>query len=137
MTGYLFIYSGGAVVYRSKIQSLTALTSTKAEFIAAVTDAKTAKYIQSDLCKLGFMQTDLTPIYKDNIPTIIIVGSQKPTQQTRHIDICFFAIQDWIHKSKDSQIPGVMNLSGNLTKPPERVLHKHHARDIMGHYNVV
>ena len=39
-TGYAFTYSGGAIVYQSKTQSLTALSSTKAEFIAAVTAEK-------------------------------------------------------------------------------------------------
>ena len=74
----------------------------EAEFIAAVTAAKTAKYIRLVLCKLGFKQTNPTPIYKDNKPTIHIIASQNPTDQTnRHIDICFFAMQDWIHKLKD------------------------------------
>ena len=139
-TGYVFTYSGGAVVYQSKTQSLTALSSIKAEFIAAVTAAKTAKYIRSVLHKLRLWQTDPTPIYEDNKPTIDIVASQKPTEQTRHINICFFAIQDWIHKSRDivlSHIPGVINPSDDLTKPLGRVLHERHARYVMGHYNVV
>ena len=79
-TGYVFTYSGGAVVYRSKTQSLTALSSTEAEFIAAVTAAKTAKYIWSVLNELGFKQSDPTPIYEDNKPTIDIIASQKPTE---------------------------------------------------------
>ena len=86
-TGYVFTYSGAAVVYRSKTQSLTALSLTEAEFIAAVTAAKTAKYIRSVLTKLGFDQRDLPPIYEDNKPTIDIVASQKPTEQTSHIVI--------------------------------------------------
>ena len=97
------------------------------EFIAAVTATKTAKYIRSVLCILRSPQTDQTPIYEDNKPTIDIVASQKPTEWTRHIDICFFAIQDWIHKSKDItllHIPGVINPSDDLTKPLGRVLHK-------------
>ena len=61
-TGYVFTYSGGAMVYRSKTQSLTALGSTKTEFIAAITTAKTAKYMRSVLSKLGFLQTEPTPI---------------------------------------------------------------------------
>ena len=44
-TGCVFTCSGGAVVCRSKTQSLTALSSAEAEFIAAVTAAKTAKHI--------------------------------------------------------------------------------------------
>ena len=116
-----------------------ALSSTEVEFIAAVTTAKTAKYVRLVLCKLAFEKTEPTPIYEDNKPTIDIVALlQKPTEQTRHIDIQFFAIQDWIHKSKDillSHIPGVINPSNNLTKPLGRVLHKRHARYIMGYYN--
>ena len=81
-TGYVFTYSGGAVVYQSKTQSLTALSSTEAEFIAAVIAAKTAKYIRSVLSTFGFPQTSPTAIYEDNKPTINIVASQKPTEQT-------------------------------------------------------
>ena len=114
----MFTYSGGAVVYALKTQSLTTLNSTEAEFIAAVTAAKTSKYIRSVLCQLGFKQSDLILIYKDNKPTIHIIASQNPTEQTnRHIDICFFAMQDWIHKLKDivlSHIPGVINPSDKL-----------------------
>ena len=72
-TGYVFTYSGGAVVYPSKTQSWTALSSTKAKCIAAVTAAKTAKYIRLVLCKLGCAQTDLMPIYEDK-PTIDIAS---------------------------------------------------------------
>ena len=68
------------MVYRSKTQSLTALSSTEAEFIAAMTAAKTAKYIRSVLCELSFSQSKSTPIYKDNKPAIDIVASQKPTE---------------------------------------------------------
>ena len=32
-TGYLFTYCGGAIIYRSKTQSVNALSSTEAEFI--------------------------------------------------------------------------------------------------------
>jgi len=137
-TGYAFTYSGGAIVYRSKTQSLTALSSTEAEFIAAVTAAKTAKYIRSILADLGFEENGPTPIYEDNKPTIDIVAASKPTERTQHIDIRFFAIQDWVHKTKDIEllhIPGVINPSDDLTKPLGRVLHERHARYIMGHYN--
>ena len=74
-TGYVFRYSGGVVVYWSKTQLLTTLSSTEAEFIAAVTAAKTAKYIWLIPCKLGFLQAEPTPIYEDNKPTIDIVAS--------------------------------------------------------------
>ena len=136
-TGFVFTYSGGAIVYRSKAQSITALSSTEAELIAAVTAGKTARFIRSVLSELGFPQEDATPVYEDNKPTIDIVNSGKPTQRSRHIDIRFFAIQDWVQNGDISlkHISGVINPADDLTKPLGWVLHGRHARYMMGHMN--
>ena len=134
-TGYAFTFSGGAIVYRSKAQSIVALSSTEAELIAAVTAAKTARYIRSVMAELGFQQEGPTPIYEDNESAITIVNSRKPTERSRHIDIRFFAIQDWKARGDIElfHIPGVINPADDLTKPLGFVLHARHARYIMGH----
>ena len=136
-TGFAFTYSGGAIVYRSKAQSITALSSTEAELVAAVTAAKTARFVRAVLSELGFPQNEPTPIYEDNKPTIDIVNSKKPTQRSRHIDIRFFAIQDWLDNKDISMhhISGVINPADDLTKPLGWVLHSRHARYMMGHYH--
>ena len=66
-TGFAFMLAGGAVSYRSKTQSITATSSTEAEFLVAVTAAKHAKYLRAVLHELGFSQRAPTPIYEDNI----------------------------------------------------------------------
>ena len=112
-------------MYRSKTQSVTAISSTEAEFLAAVSCAKIALYLRSILFELGFLCKGPTPIYEDNASTIGIVNSTIPTKRARHIYIQYFAIQDWkewgcielIH------IPGKLNPSDDLTKPLGWVLH--------------
>ena len=86
-TGCVFTHSGGAVAHRFKTQSLTTLSSTEAEFIAAVTAAKTARHIRLVLTELGFKQNEPTPICEDNKPTADVIALQKLTERTRHIDI--------------------------------------------------
>ena len=66
---------------------LNAQSSTEAEFIAAVTAAKTAIYLRSVLNELGFQQDEPTPIYEDNASAIEIINAQKPTERSRHIEI--------------------------------------------------
>ena len=61
-TGYVLTFCGGAVLYRSKTQSLTALSSTEAEFIAAVDAAKAVLYVRSILKQMGFKQKGPTKI---------------------------------------------------------------------------
>ena len=48
-TGFVFTYCGGAIVYCSKTQYVTAISSTEAEFITAVSCAKIALYLRSIL----------------------------------------------------------------------------------------
>ena len=44
-TGLVFMFCGGAIAYKLKTQSLTAGSSTEAEFISAHTAAKIARYL--------------------------------------------------------------------------------------------
>ena len=60
------IFFGGAIIYQSKTQTLTAGSSTEAEFIAAVTAAKLTRYLRCILKQLGQEQTEPTDIYIDN-----------------------------------------------------------------------
>ena len=138
-TGFAFTYCDVAIVYRSKTQGVNALSSTEAEFIAAVTTAaKTARYLRSMLNKLGFPQLlKHTRIFKDNASTIKIGNARVPTECTRHIDIRFFAIQSWKEQGDvilRQFIPGIINPSDDLTKPLGWVLHSRHAPRLMDHY---
>ena len=135
-TGYAFPLSGGAISCRCKTQSITATSSTEAEFLAAVTAAKHAKYLRAIARELGFPQSEATPIWMDNESAVNMINARVPTERSRHIDIQHFAIQD----GKDAgdigmkHIPGIINPSDDLTKPLGWILHDRHARCIMGHY---
>ena len=135
-TGYAFVLCGGAVSYRTKMQSITATSSTEAEFLAAVLAAKHAKYLRAILNELGFVQLLPTPIYEDNMSAIKIINAKVPTERSRHIDIQHFAIQEWKERGDIvmCHIPGIINPADDLTKPLGWVLHARHARRIMGHF---
>jgi hypothetical protein len=61
----------------------------------AVSSGKVAKYLRSILSQLGFSQTGPTPICEDNRSTIKVVNADHYTKPSCHIDIQYFAIQDW------------------------------------------
>jgi hypothetical protein len=54
ISGYIFTLAGGTVAFKLKLQATTATSSTEAEFMAAVSAAKVAKYLGSVLHELGF-----------------------------------------------------------------------------------
>jgi ribonuclease HI len=134
-TGCAFILCGGAASYRCKTQSITATSSTEAEFLAAVTAAKHAKYLRAIMTQLGFPPRRPAVLHCDNQSAINMINARVPTERSRHIDIQHFAIQDWKESGAIIMqfIHGVINPSDDLTKPLGWVLHKRHARRIMGH----
>ena len=121
---------------QSKAQSMTALSSTKAELMAAVTAAKNIKCMRSMLDELGHPVEGPTPIYEDNQSAIKMINANEPTGRSGHIDMRFFAIQGWKDDGHTTMkhTPGVINPADDLTKPLGHVSHsRHDARCMMGH----
>ena len=136
ITGLVFMFGGGPLAYKSKIQSTVSTSSTEAEFLAAVHAAKIAKYLRSILLELGYPQLDPTTLFEDNAAAILMVNANRPTPRARHIDIQHFALQEW-KAAKEivlSHIPGVVNSADSLTKSLGSTLHHRHVRRLMGHY---
>ena len=68
----------------------------------------------------------------------MINNNTSPTENCRHVDICYWALQDWVQEDKSfimRHCAGVLNVSDDLTKPLGYVLHARHCRRLMGHYN--
>ena len=113
-----FTYCGGAIIYQSKTQTLTAGSSTEVEFIDAVTAAKLTQYLWCVLKQLGEEQTELTDIYiDDNLSASKIINDNcYPNERTCHMDLRIFSIQDW-REAGDiimKHIPGVINPLDNM-----------------------
>ena len=90
ITGLVFMFCGGPLAYKSKIQSTVSTSSTEAEFLAAVHAAKIAKYLRSILSELGYPQIGPTTLFEDNAAAILMVHANRPTPRARHIDIQHF-----------------------------------------------
>ena len=83
-SGYLFTICGGVISWASKKQSVVALSSTEAEYIAASLASQEAVWLRSLLGDINFVQKEPTVIKEDNQGTIAL--SRKPrTKQTENI----------------------------------------------------
>ena len=116
--GLVFMFGGGSLAYKSKIQSTVSTSSTEAVFLAAVHAAKIAKYLRSILLELGYPQLGPTTLYEDNATAILMANASRPTPRARHIDIQHFTLQEWKANQEIvlSHIPGAINSADSLTK---------------------
>jgi len=88
-----FIYSGGAVVWGSKVQPTVAASKTEAEYIASAVTAKEAVW----LCRLcGFLTGRMLPvtIRCDNQSALAMTLNPVSSARTKHFDICHHSVRE-------------------------------------------
>jgi hypothetical protein len=127
--------AGGTIAYKTKFQPTVALSSTKAEFMAACDVGRMCLFIRSLLWDLNIPQEAATVAYEDNDGCTSMGNAQKPTPRTRHIDIKYFALCDWIKRNLLllERIDTSINPADHLTKTLSCILFHRHADFLLGH----
>ena len=126
--------AGGTVAYKTKFQPTVAGSSTEAEFMAAYDAGKMILFVRSILWDLGIPQEAATILYEDNDACIAMGNAQKPTARTRHIDIKYFSLCDWVERDLMilERIDTKINLSDHFTKSLSWALFHCHTGFILG-----
>ena len=96
-TGYIFTLVGSAVSWKSTLQSIVALSTTEAEYMAATEAVKEAIWLKGLVAELSSAQ--LKSILKcDSQSAIHLIKNQRFHERTKHIDVRFHFIQDVVEK---------------------------------------
>jgi hypothetical protein len=92
-------------------------------------------FVRSILWDLDIPQEAATIAYKDNDGCTLMANAQKPTPRTRHIDIKYFALCDWVKRNLIilERIDTSINLADHLTKTLSCILFHRHADYLLGH----
>jgi len=136
--GHMIMVFAIAVLWLAKLQATLATSSSQSEIMQTVSASKGVKRCRHIMTELKRAQSGPSPINKDNMAAIMMVNQSRPTTRTRHIDIQWFAIQEW--KQKEDIImqyikTGDKNAADAMTKALGWVLvHNKHAFRSMGHY---
>ena len=127
--------AGGTIAYKCRFQPTIAGSSTEAKFMAACDTGRTILYIRSILWDLVIPQEAATLLYEDNDGCTAMGNAQKPTTQTRHIDIKFFTLCDWVEQDLMllDRIDTSINMADHLTKALQPTLFHRHANYLLGH----
>ena len=123
-----YMLAGGAICYKTRYQEAIALSSTEAEFVTASDAGKMALYIRSLLEDLGIIQQKATLLYEDNMGAFKMATLGQPTKRTKHINIRFYALQEWIEHNliRMEYLSTQHNIADTLTKGlGHQVFHRH------------
>lgn len=86
--------TSGSVITRCTKQTITADSSTVAEFIAAHTATKEILWARTFLTEMGYPPLGPTTLFEDNKSTIAMINNQCNSQRTKHIDIRYNMIRE-------------------------------------------
>ena len=136
VTGVMIFFCLAVIAYKSRLQDVTATSSTEAEFYAGVVCAKMTRYFRHILSELGLLLPGPTLVYTDNLANVHIVNERRPTPRTRHVETQHFAVQGWRDNGELmwKHFSGTINCTDDLTKALAWALHGRHGHRAMGHY---
>lgn len=118
-SGFLARINGGTFAWSCRKQTLVALSSTEAEYIALSEATKEVIWIR-ELMKCFNISVDKpTDIYVDNQSCVKIAENEKFSNRTKHIDTKFHFIRDQARKKVIAfkYVPSNENLADMMTKP--------------------
>jgi hypothetical protein len=134
-TGINVNIAGGAIGYKTKLQPTVAGSSTEAEFMAAYDAGKMVLFLRSIMYDLGIPQQAASIIFEDNDGATAMANAQKPTTRTRHMDIKYFLLAEWVERDLMilERVNTAINTADHFTKILDRTLFYRHVDFIMGH----
>ena len=127
--------SGGTVAYKTNLLKTIAQSSTEGEYMEATDMGKMALFVRSILWDLGVPQCAATVLYEDNDAATAMANAQKPTTRTRHMDIKYKVLAEWVERDliKLERVNTTLNCADHFTKQLGPLLFQRHVDYIMGH----
>ena len=117
-SGEFFQIGNCAVSWRSKKQSVVALSSCEAEYISLCSATQEVVWLRRLLKSIGFHQDQATTICEDNQGAICLSKNPKDHTRTKHVDVKFHFTRETIEKNVVSleYCPTGKMLADTLTK---------------------
>ena len=124
-SGYVFVVAGCVFAWSARKQSLVALSSTEAEYVAISMASTEAVYIRKLVDELGFPENGPMTIYNDNQSAQCLVRNPSFHSRSKHIAIKYHHVRD-MHLNKEVEVkymPTEKMMSDILTKNLSKIKH--------------
>lgn len=118
VTGFVFTLFGGAVSWKASLQSIVALSTTEAKYIALTEAVKEVKWLRGLVSELGLKQESVL-VCCDSSSAIQLSKNPKYHEGTKHIDARMHFIREEISTGTVDviKIASEINPADMLTKP--------------------
>ncbi|KAK2425531.1 secreted RxLR effector protein [Trifolium repens] len=125
-TGYVFTLAGGPICWKSSVQSIVAMSTTEAKYMAVAEAAKEALWLTGLVKELGVEQGGVQ-LHCDSQSVIYLAKNQVYHARTKHIDVRFHKIRELLTTGQIvlEKVHTSENAADMLTKPVTSDKFKH------------
>uniref|UniRef100_A0A2N9FYY5 Integrase catalytic domain-containing protein n=1 Tax=Fagus sylvatica TaxID=28930 RepID=A0A2N9FYY5_FAGSY len=125
-TGYVFTLSGGPICWKSTLQSIVAMSTTEAEYMAVAEAVKEVLWLKGLVKELGLNQGGVQ-MHCDSQSAIYLAKNQVYHARTKHINVRFHKIRELIVTGDIilEKVHTSENAADMLTKPVTATKFKH------------
>ncbi|KAL5492724.1 hypothetical protein ACEPAI_4171 [Sanghuangporus weigelae] len=127
VSGYVLMYGGGPIAWKSRKQSVVVKSTAEAEYISVSGCAQEAIWFRHLLEELGMgLGDEPLDIHIDNQAAILMTKNPVYLSKTKHINIPAHHICDEVTKGRICliHVSGNQNLADILTKPLGSIAHE-------------
>lgn len=123
-SGFIVYFNGTPILWQSKKQTSTALSSTESEFISLANVSKEILW----LIKLfkDFQFKDIVPVtvHEDNLPCINLLNNERYTSKLKHVDVKYNFVKEILQNNliNIKYCPTKLNIADIFTKPLPRIM---------------
>src|SRR6266852_5279991 len=130
ITGYVFVAAGGAITWRSNKQSVTAISTTEAEYIALWESGKEASWLRNLYNELGLTQQKPTMLNSNSTGVVSIAKDPLFHKRTKHIDSKYHWVQEKVQAGRFEveYLPTTEQPADVLTKVLPCAAHEKHVQ---------
>ncbi|KAJ3551307.1 hypothetical protein NP233_g13104 [Leucocoprinus birnbaumii] len=117
--GYVTLVCGGAVGWSSKRQPFVTLSSTEAEYVAAVEAGKEIMWMRNILSEFGYPSDYASTLFIDNKSGIDVAKNPEHHGRMKHLDLRFYWLRDAVQSSLifPVYVPTKQQVADIFTKP--------------------
>ena len=102
--GYLVRVGSGAVSWSSKQQPIVTLSTTEAEYVAAVEAGKEIFWMRNILSEMGSPVDAPSTLYVDNRSALSVAKNPEHHGRMKHLDLRFYWLRDAVEAGKISPV---------------------------------
>jgi hypothetical protein len=122
--GYLTLIGGGAIGWSSKLQDFVTLSTTEAEYVAAVEAGKEILWMRHILEEFGYPVPEASPLLMDNQSAINVSKNPEHHGRMKHLRARYFWLRDEVetntiqplYTQSDSQLADTLTKSLSCVK---------------------